>query len=185
MAIAGILLALSVASTAQGQARADGGNDAKVLNEFETRVSRYLEQRKQKAGTLPASTKSAARLTETREQVRSRIQANRANASQGDIFTPEVANYLRRQIARTFQGPGGHRVLISLQHAEPGYHAALHVNESYPDGIPLQSMPPTLLMKLPKLPAELQYRIVGRNLVLLDIEPNLVVDLLPDAVPAT
>jgi hypothetical protein len=45
-------------------------------------------------------------------------------------------------------------------------------------------MPPTLLQKLPKLPKELEYRIVGHNLVLLDTEPNLVVDVLSNAIPA-
>ena len=42
----------------------------------------------------------------------------------------------------------------------------------------LQSTPPTLLSDLPKLPSELEYRIVGRELVLLDTAANLIVDLL-------
>jgi hypothetical protein len=61
---------------------------------------------------------------------------------------------------------------------------ALHVNQVYPQGIPLQSTPPTLLLNLPTLPKELEYRIVGRNLVLHDIVPNIIVDFIPDAIPS-
>jgi hypothetical protein len=41
-----------------------------------------------------------------------------------------------------------------------------------------------LIGLLPPLPDELEYRFVGRHLVLLDVEANLVVDVLRMAVPA-
>jgi hypothetical protein len=44
-------------------------------------------------------------------------------------------------------------------------------------------MPPTLLLNLPRLPNELQYRIVGTTLVLYDVSSNLIADLLPNALP--
>jgi hypothetical protein len=59
----------------------------------------------------------------------------------------------------------------------------LEVNQEYPQTSALQSTPPTLLSNLPKLPPELEYRIVGQELVLLDTKANLIVDLLPDALP--
>jgi hypothetical protein len=59
----------------------------------------------------------------------------------------------------------------------------LHVNDSYPANIPLQSTPPTILMNLPRLPPELEYRIDGHALVLRDTAANIVVDLMPDAIP--
>ena len=70
----------------------------------------------------------------------------------------------------------------SLARAEP-VRLILHVNEAYPAHIPLQSTPPTILMNLPRLPAELEYRIVGHALVLRDAVANIVVDLIPDAIP--
>ncbi len=185
MAIAGAILTVTLASVAQSRpSEKKGSNDAAVVSDFEARVGQYLQQRKQQAGSLPGPTSSATKLKDSRDQVRARIQANRSDAKQGDIFTPDIAVYFRRQIASAFGGERGGRVLTSLRHAEPGTQAPVQINQPYPDGIPLQSMPPTLLLKLPKLPKELQYRIVGRKLVLLDIEPNLVVDILPDAVPA-
>lgn len=56
------------------------------------------------------------------------------------------------------------------------------VNERYSWSWP-SFAPPPVLAALPVLPVELQYRFVGRDLVLVDIEANLVVDVLPDALP--
>ena len=71
----------------------------------------------------------------------------------------------------------------SLENAEPLPNVELKVNSHYPRNLPLQSSPPTLLERLPPLPSELQYRIVGQTLVLYDVSSDLIVDLLPEAVP--
>jgi hypothetical protein len=59
----------------------------------------------------------------------------------------------------------------------------LKVNASYPSGAPLSTVPPTVLLKLPKLPKQLQYRFAGLDLVLHDPDANLIVDFLPRAIP--
>jgi hypothetical protein len=41
---------------------------------------------------------------------------------------------------------------------------------------------PSILQALPRLPDEVQYRMTGRHLVLLDTHADLVVDILRDAV---
>jgi hypothetical protein len=61
----------------------------------------------------------------------------------------------------------------------------LQINQSYPEEIPLQSTPPTLLLTLPELPKGLEYRILGRELVLRDSDANIVVDYIPNALPET
>jgi hypothetical protein len=43
--------------------------------------------------------------------------------------------------------------------------------------------PAVILEALPPLPEELQYRFVGPTLVLLDVHADLVVDILPNALP--
>ena len=58
----------------------------------------------------------------------------------------------------------------------------LRVNESYPAGAPLPTVPPSLLLNLPPLPPEVEYRIVGTDLILHDVEANLIVDWIPDAI---
>ena len=59
----------------------------------------------------------------------------------------------------------------------------VRVNAVYPEHIPLQTMPPSILLNLPELPRELDYRIVGRTLVLRDVGANLIVDYIPGAIP--
>ena len=185
MLAAAIVLSSAAAAQPPEQRSTRRHNEAQnAVAEFSARVNQYLDLRKQKAGTSPGPTKSARKLTETREQLRARIQAARPNAQQGNIFVPAVAPYFRGQIAQAFRGPAGARVLASLRRAEP-VKIKVGVNQPYPDAIPLQSMPPSLLMKLPTLPRELEYRIVNRDLILRDTAPNLVVDILPDAIPAS
>lgn len=180
-------IAISAPTAAQSAAhssRARPGAKAPdaAVQEFSSRVNTYLGFRKEKAGSSVHPTKSAQKIVESSDQLRLRIQQARANAKQGEIFTPKVAAYFHKQLAQAFRGSTGARVLASLRRAEP-VKGRLQVNQPYPEGIPLQSMPPSLLMKLPPLPKELEYRIVGRDLVLRDTAPNLVVDILPNAVP--
>ena len=58
---------------------------------------------------------------------------------------------------------------------------ALRVNMPWPEHISFGFVPSQLLSALPALPAELQYRIIGRSLVLWDHHANLIVDFLPGA----
>ena len=157
--------------------------DAVFVKEFYARVSKYLDLRK-KAGSPPKPTKSAIKLAESKNAMAEKIQEARADAKQGDIFTPEIEAYFRKRIAAAMRGANGPKIRSSLRHAEPLHSMPLHVNQPYPDGVPLQSVPPTLLLNLPRLPKELEYRIVGRDLALHDIGPNLIVDLIPGAVPS-
>ena len=58
------------------------------------------------------------------------------------------------------------------------------INTVYPTTLPLADVPGgALLRKLPDLPPELEYRIIGRSLILRDVKANLIVDILRDVVP--
>ena len=81
-------------------------------------------------------------------------------------------------------GSNARGIRESLRHAEP-VTLSLRVNDEYPDKVPLQSTPPTLLMNLPKLPKELDYRVIGRALALRDCDANIIVDFIPDVIPAS
>ena len=59
----------------------------------------------------------------------------------------------------------------------------LSVNMTYPTDKPLKTFPAQLLQKLPGLPPDLEYRIVGHHIVLRDVPANLVVDVARDIVP--
>jgi hypothetical protein len=189
-----VALALSLASSAAraGQAASSGPgapavsgqstDDSATLKDFQDRVENYIEIHKEK-GVNEKSTASPSKLQEHKQQAAEKVRASRPAAKQGDIFTPPIAGYFKKQLAATLNGPDGGKVRASLRHAEPLPKTPLQVNARYPRNLPLQSMPPTLLLNLPRLPGKLQYRIVGPTLVLFDQATGLVVDLLPDAVP--
>ncbi len=44
-------------------------------------------------------------------------------------------------------------------------------------------MPPTILLNLPQLPPEVKYRFVGRNMLLVDRDTNLILDYMTNALP--
>ncbi len=73
--------------------------------------------------------------------------------------------------------PDGPNIRQSLRSAEP-VQLHLKINERYPESVPLQTTPPSLLEYLPPLPPEIEYRITGRDLVLLDAKANLIVDII-------
>lgn len=161
---------------------AQSGSDDSAVKDFHDRITKYMASRKQE-GVPHQTSSSPAKVTDQRKQAEHKIRQSRAAAKQGDIFTPQIGVYFKKQLATTLQGPNGAKVRASLQHAEPLPNVPLSVNQKYPRNLPLQSTPPTLLLNLPRLPNELQYRLVGQTLVLYDAGADLIVDLLPDAVP--
>ena len=58
----------------------------------------------------------------------------------------------------------------------------MKVNATYPDDTPLPTTPPQVLMNLPKLPEQLEYRIIGKNLIIRDVEGNIIVDFVANAI---
>jgi hypothetical protein len=46
-----------------------------------------------------------------------------------------------------------------------------------------RQVPPLLLLQLPKLPADIEYRFVGRTLLLRDSKSNLIIDYMKEAAP--
>jgi hypothetical protein len=178
--VLGALMALLMQTPARAPA---GQAQEQILSDFGTRVRNYVEFRKKQAGSSPKPTNSAAKLDESRKQMANGVREARSQAKQGDIFTPEIASYFRRQIARSLAGAHGAKIRASLRDAEPVKSFKPEVNETYPQALPRQSTPPSLLMNLPLLPKELEYRIVDHDLLLLDANTNMIVDFISAAIP--
>ena len=157
--------------------------DESAVKEFQNRIDNYLSAKK-KQDITKKPTDSPSKLAQEKQQTAEKTKESRPEAQQGDIFTPAVTAYFKKQIESTLRGPDGGKIRASLRHAEPLPNVQLKVNAKYPRNLPLQSTPPTLLMNLPPLPKELQYRIVGSTLVLYDMSSGLIVDFIPNAVPA-
>jgi len=175
------LAAFCLAASAQTPPTA-GTEDGKLVSDLEARVKAYLDLRQKAAGNPPSSDSTPAHIVSQQRDLAAKVRVVRAGAKQGEIFTPDIAPYLRRQIAATLAGSHGNEVRASLRHAEP-VKMELQINQSYPGHVPLQSTPPTLLLNLPQLPDGLEYRILDRELVLRDSEANIVVDYVPNALP--
>jgi len=159
--------------------------DSLIAQDFENRVADYVKIHKLAEAKVPSlkPTDSPASIAVREDGFARAIRAARPGARQGDIFTPAISAEFRRLIAITMRGRNAARIRASLAHAEP-VDPQIAVNGSYPmrAGVPLQSTPPTLLLNLPQLPHEVEYRIVGRSLVLRDVKANLIVDFMPRAI---
>ena len=114
----------------------------------------------------------------------------RAGAQPGDIFVVSARPELIRIVRAQTQGPQGasaRRTIMADNPSKPGdpTKVKVAVNAAYPSGEPVSTMPPELLLKLPPLPEGLEYRFVGRTLILHDRDANLIVDFIPEAPPGT
>lgn len=179
----GLILVLSSALlSADAQTPVNSG--AALVQDFEKRVDEYLKSRKSVEAGLPRlkQTPSQEEIAQHERELAKAIRSQRAAARQGDIFTSEISAEFRRLIGITMQGQDAARIKQSLRSAEP-VRLQLAVNDSYPPSVPLQSTPPTLLLNLPKLAPDLDYRVVGHSLVLRDVKANLVVDFIPSVIP--
>jgi hypothetical protein len=110
------------------------------------------------------------------------IRTERAGARQGDVFSLSAAKEIGLVVAEDFNKRAFKDQKAIL--VEVPMKAPPSINTDYPTTLPLATVPPTLLLRLPTLPEELEYRFLGRHLILRDIKANLIVDFIPDVVPA-
>lgn len=152
-----------------------------AFGDFSQRLEQYLKLRK----ALPneRTTKSREQIVDRRHALAQAIRESRTGAKQGDIFTPEISEQFVQVIRSTLQGPGASNVRKTIRQGEPVADIHLIVNGAYPERLPLTTVPPTLLLRLPQLPEKIAYRIVGHDFVLQDTEARLVIDLIPGALP--
>jgi hypothetical protein len=182
-----LLLLLSSTIQAFQEPRPPGDRvnaDAAVIQDFRNRVADYMKLHKKVSDALGRlkSTPSQAEIAHHQRELAHGIREAREHAHSGDIFTPEIGQVFRRLIGLATRGSDGTRVGQSLKRAEP-VQLQLRVNREYPSALPLQSTPPSLLANLPELPKEVDYRIVGHDLILRDVDANLIIDFLTHAIP--
>jgi hypothetical protein len=185
-----LLVALSLAAgLLAGQNAApnkEQTDDAAPFKEFTGHVEEYLKLRQTIEKKLPAM-KSKEELPEMiaahQQALARKIREARPHARPGDIFTRAAREAFRHVIRSVFQDPHTAAAHAIIRQRDTVKRVRLQVNGIYPDAVAETTFPSTLLQKLPTLPDELAYRIVGRDLVLVDRNANLVVDLLHEALP--
>jgi hypothetical protein len=185
-----LLVALSLAAgLLAGQNAApnkEQTDDAAAFKEFTGHVEEYLKLRQTIEKKLPAM-KSKEELPEMiaahQQALARKIREARPHARPGDIFTRAAREAFRHVIRSVFQDPHTAAAHAIIRQRDTVKRVRLQVNGIYPDAVAETTFPSTLLQKLPTLPDELAYRIMGRDLVLVDSKANLVVDLFHEALP--
>jgi hypothetical protein len=170
-----------------------GADDQKIVA-FTQRVEQFVKIRneaKQKAASLPKAA-TPEQIQAAERGMLEAIRVARANAKQGDIFTPDIQPLFRQILKNNFSGTGNDKK-ESRQTARQGNpqndkekgEAApiVEVNAAYPKSAPLSSVPPLLLLQLPKLPTDIEYRFVGQTLILWDNVSNVILDYMKGAAP--
>jgi hypothetical protein len=158
--------------------------DKAAIQVFEKQVKQYLELRNKARENTPKLSKDSTpeQIQAYRTALEVSLRNARANAKRGDVFRPEAADYIRRTLKNEFQGKDRKELRETVFETET-QGVVLRVNYPYAQTAELSEMPATLLAKLPQLPKEVRYRFVGRNMLLVDRESNVIIDFMPEALP--
>jgi hypothetical protein len=137
---------------------------------------RFFEPLPEGMMCLPEDT--IARLNALAEVPREARKAPR----EGEIFTPDVANLFRRLLTTRLFGDEYSDALAAEMEKRALIAPPVRVNKPLAWDIDNAVQLP-VLRDLPLLPEELEYQLVGRDLVLVDVPSNLVVDVIRAALP--
>ena len=180
-----LILAVAGLSTACRNETSPVDSMASAVGEFTERVDQYVAMRGKLADSVgPLDEEmSQQEITDRATRLAAAIQAARRDAKQGDIFTPRAATVFATLIKQEYsrRPPRVREVRGDTQEELPDF--VPKVNQPYPTTYPLATFPPELLPLLPKLPEVVEYRVVTQYLILRDIESNLILDVMPRAVP--
>lgn len=159
--------------------------DKAALAQFNAAIASYLALRQSLvaekiSGPVPNST--STEVNHAADALAAAIQRGRAKARPGDVFGPAATLVFKRRIEAAIRDANLGPVLSNIDdEGPPTAIPAVHLR--FPAAAALATMPPSLLEVLPPLPKPLEYRIIGRYLVLRDAEAALIIDYITAAVP--
>jgi hypothetical protein len=177
-----LFFAPAESAVAQWTAAVDFDRDYTVLSRFLTEVDAYVVQRYRPSESLspeflclPEDARSSVGAVAEASQVPSPLR-------EGDIFRPDVADLFRLRIAATLRGYDNRAGLLDEMDEQELVVPPIRVNAPLPWGTGNVILP-SIADALPPLPEELAYRVLGRDLVLVDMESDLVIDVIRAALP--
>jgi hypothetical protein len=158
--------------------RVHGYFDSDALRDFGRRVRGYVELRNDLQTGLPTLkiTVDADEIEKAEKTLARRIRQARAAAKRGDILAPPIAGQIKEMLVIEADA----RTLAAIMDDNPG-EFRFSLNGTYPKDRPLSTVPPKLLALLPALDEGVEYRFVGRHLILRDTRANIVIDTIPYA----
>jgi len=184
LAVAAATLAQSSQNAALAPPVVVSPADKTAIQTFEKQVKDYVQLRDRVKANAPKLSKDSTpeQIQAYRTALEQSLRTERAGAKRGDLFRPETADYIRRTLKIEFQGKDRQELRKTIFETEL-QGVVLRVNYPYAQSAEFSEMPATLLAKLPQLPKEVRYRFVGRNMLLVDRESNVIIDYMPDALP--
>lgn len=150
---------------------------------FKERVDKYVKVHNEAESKVPKLTETSdpAKVHDREAALGAMIKSLRPAAREGDVFGTSFRTVLEREVHKDFRSRSAADRKALIQ--ELPARMKITVNMIYPAEVPLATFPARLLQKLPELPPELEYRIVGHHIVLRDVTANVIVDVVRDIVP--
>jgi hypothetical protein len=150
-----------------------------IVADFNARVSSYAELRSKMEKGLPplTVTDDPVEIRKAVHALAARIRVARAGAQQGEIFTPTISVEFRKVLLLEMNA----NTWAAIMDDQPGTFSN-QISGTYPEERPLSTVPPNVLAVLPRLPDDIQYRFVGRHLILLDTRAGVILDRIPHAI---
>jgi NhaA family Na+:H+ antiporter len=165
--------------------RAQAGSAEIALRHFTSAIDSYVHLHRRLEAKLPPMrlTERAQDIFEASDAMAAAIRRARPDAREGDMFDSAARAFIRTRIADTLAARGIRPAdLIAVNVEEADEHAPQPVVNGRFPWMRAAGLWPCVLAALPGLPEELEYRMVGSDLVLVDVHANLVVDVLRNAV---
>jgi hypothetical protein len=155
-----------------------------AIKGFQDRVNAYIDIQKKVDNGLPklSGDEDPSKIEAHQAAMAARMKLARANAKPGDIFG-DAAPIFREALRQD-------AILRSLRDARASMEEVPKfdppkINAAYPEKGPLATVPPLILDAFPRLPEGLEYRFMGNDLILRDVQANLVADILSNALLST
>lgn len=149
------------------------------VEDFNTRVLAYFVLRGSLEKGLIALTMTddPAKIERAETDLARRIRLARPDAKQGEFFTPAIEREFKKALIIQMSA----KTWATIMDGNPGDFPQA-VNDTYTDGKSVSTVPANILALLPTLPKDIQYRFVGRHLILHDTRANVVIDRIPFAI---
>jgi hypothetical protein len=175
---------------AQAQPMPKGTNtnpDAGLVADFKKRVDDYVKLRDKAENKSPDLEKKSqpTEIVMAEKSIAAHVRAARATAKRGDLFTPATQEMFRRLLRPPLakgKDAADNKAIMKDDSPEPK-EVPFKVNAEYPKEVPLSTVPPDVLLALPTLPEDIQYRFAGKHLILFDAKANLIIDFMLNAMP--
>src|SRR5262245_25366677 len=146
-----------------------------AIKDFNDRVRDYMKLHKKAADTLPKLTgdEDPTTVAAYRVSLARAIRARRGASHRGEIFDAKVVPTIVDRVRAELEGVEARPARRVIREGNPKFDpegyvpVPIRVNADYPLRAPLSTVPPSVLLVLPPLPPDiLEYRFVGRDLIL-------------------